>query len=138
MTAPLTHARPLHQPPTPWTSPQTLICFEISPTEFPSIFFPHLRQLVLHRHELCAELLLVEIIESRDFLQPDRCVQLEVRSDLREEDLLLHLLHEELRLWGRRWFFNGERERGVRSQELVEKKNTTACDGIKWNATKRT
>ena len=58
----------------------------------------HLCELVLHGHQLRAELLLVEVVESGDLLQADGGVELEVRSNLWEQDLLLHLLHEQLGL----------------------------------------
>ena len=53
---------------------------------------------MFHGHELRAELLLVQVVESRNLVQPNRRVQLEVRTDLGEEDLLLHLFHKKLRL----------------------------------------
>lgn len=56
----------------------------------------YLREFMLHGDELRAELLLVQVVETGDLFETDRRVQLEVRSDLREQDLLPHLLHEDL------------------------------------------
>lgn len=81
--------------------------------------FVDLCELVLHRHELRAELLLVKIVESGDLLQADGGVELQVGSDLREQDLLLHLLHKELRLFHERTSFGTENHERPR-----EKKNT--------------
>ena len=64
----------------------------------PGVSLSYLGELVLHGHELRAELFLVQVVESRDLVQPNRRVQLEVRTDLGEEDLLLHLFHKKLRL----------------------------------------
>ena len=74
---------------------------------------------MLHGHELRAELLLVQVVESGDLVQSNRRVQLKVRTDLGEQDLLLHLFHKKLCLAG----FTGASKRTLRRQKEQQKKH---------------